>query len=451
MAGDGYKILEDHQPAPFPEAVLSQLPDFKPKEPVAKPEIQTLDFHLPGRWHETIRDWVARMVHRGLTDKEIFELAPLFQLDGYTVEETIDDVAILIEGARAKGWSRPQPQDFELKDFDALLELKDPEYLIEGLLVDKSFAMMFGPTGSYKSTVMLDMAICIQNGVSWHGLSTKQMNVAILSHEDGIGLKKRYLAALDLYGVEQPKLFWDDRVCDLMNENEVAAYAAELREKEIGLTVIDTLHYAIPGGEENSATDMGRAIASVQTIREATSGTVLVVHHTGKDANRGARGSSALKAAVDTEISISSEASNVYVFATKQRHCALGPTKFLRAEVVPVGESTACILRDSSAPTLKPTTHGLTGHQLTAWRTLESMLEQQNEVPLADFASHLRNNKSFTKNQKKPDSYPKALQRSLKAFETAELITISDEGLLEYSPARLNDTFSLDLSNVSTK
>jgi hypothetical protein len=108
-------------------------------------------------------------------------------------------------------------------------------------------------------------------------------------------------------------------------------------------------------------------------------------------------------------------------------------------------------LRDSSAPTLKPTTHGLTDHQLTAWRTLESMLEQEEAVPLADFASHLRNNKSFTKNQKKPDSYPKALQRSLKAFEAAELITISDEGLLEYSPARLNDTFSLDLSKVSTK
>ncbi|SVB99315.1 uncharacterized protein METZ01_LOCUS252169, partial [marine metagenome] len=63
VAGEGYEILEKHPPPPFPEAVLSQLPDFKPKEPVAKPEIQTLDFHSPGRWHETIRDWVARMVH----------------------------------------------------------------------------------------------------------------------------------------------------------------------------------------------------------------------------------------------------------------------------------------------------------------------------------------------------------------------------------------------------
>ena len=53
VAGEGYETLTKHPPPSFPEAVLSQLHDFKPKEHVAKPAIQSLDFHSPGRWHES--------------------------------------------------------------------------------------------------------------------------------------------------------------------------------------------------------------------------------------------------------------------------------------------------------------------------------------------------------------------------------------------------------------
>lgn len=88
-------------------------------------------------------------------------------------------------------------------------KLKDPEFLVEGLLVDRSTAMIFGPTSSFKSTVMIDLAVCIQNGLPWYGQETKATNVAILSHEDGGGFKKRYLAALEKYQVVEPNVFWD--------------------------------------------------------------------------------------------------------------------------------------------------------------------------------------------------------------------------------------------------
>ena len=48
-------------------------------------------------------------------------------------------------------------------------------------------------------------------------------------------------------------------------------------------------------------------VRNCDLIREATGAHVMVIHHTGKDEDRGARGSSALRAAVDNEIQVTSE------------------------------------------------------------------------------------------------------------------------------------------------
>ncbi|MNT25130.1 hypothetical protein D3C72_1606360 [compost metagenome] len=69
--------------------------------------------------------------------------------------------------------------------------------------------------------------------------------------------------------------------------------------------MIDTLARSFDG-EENSATDMGAFVSSCDHIREKTGATILVIHHSGKDAEKGARGSSALRAACDFEYKVTS-------------------------------------------------------------------------------------------------------------------------------------------------
>jgi hypothetical protein len=53
------------------------------------------------------------------------------------------------------------------------------------------------------------------------------------------------------------------------------------------------------GDDENSAMDMGKFIARLKHVQEQTGVAVLLVHHSGKDADRGMRGSSSLLGAVD--------------------------------------------------------------------------------------------------------------------------------------------------------
>jgi hypothetical protein len=67
---------------------------------------------------------------------------------------------------------------------------------------------------------------------------------------------------------------------------------------------IDTLNRAAPTADENTSSDMGRILEGAKALQAATGGLVVLIHHTGKDANRGARGHSSFFAALDGAVSV---------------------------------------------------------------------------------------------------------------------------------------------------
>src|SRR5436305_1689464 len=73
----------------------------------------------------------------------------------------------------------------------------------------------------------------------------------------------------------------------------------------LALVEIDTVSRALAGGDENSAADMGSLVRSLDSLRDRLGCHVSAIHHLGKDAARGPRGHSLLKAAVDTAIEVS--------------------------------------------------------------------------------------------------------------------------------------------------
>lgn len=131
--------------------------------------------------------------------------------------------------------------------------------------------------------------------------------VIYVAAEGAGGLRKRLaayarhhsisLADLDLFVVPAaPNL--------LIKEDalELARAIAALGPAEV--VVIDTLAQTTPGGNENAAEDMGKALAHCKGIHRATGATVLLVHHSGKDTSKGARGWSGLRAAADAELEV---------------------------------------------------------------------------------------------------------------------------------------------------
>src|SRR5690606_23047975 len=87
-----------------------------------------------------------------------------------------------------------------------------------------------------------------------------------------------------------------------MAEDFLDFVADEAEVAKPRLIVVDTLSQTATGFEENSNTDMAAYFKRAQGLVNRTGATVLVIHHTGKDASKGERGGLAIRGNVDTSI-----------------------------------------------------------------------------------------------------------------------------------------------------
>lgn len=96
---------------------------------------------------------------------------------------------------------------------------------------------------------------------------------------------------------------------NLLEPKDAAALAHAIVEwvqkhGKVDVVVIDTLAAVTPGGNENSSETMGLALKHCKLITKQTGALVVLISHSGKDATRGHRGWSGVRAAADAEIEI---------------------------------------------------------------------------------------------------------------------------------------------------
>jgi hypothetical protein len=184
-------------------------------------------------------------------------------------------------------------------------EYPAPEFVIDGLLEHRALTAVIGAPGVGKSGAVLDMAASIALGRRWMGRETLRQRVLYLPGEGLSGAVQRLLAwesAHDL-DVGDDLLVGDSIIQVAASSQAWAAVIQKMLEFEVGLIIIDTFARASVGLEENSATDVGKAIRRFDDVRKATGSGLMVVHHTAKSSSSG-RGSSALNGALDTELLI---------------------------------------------------------------------------------------------------------------------------------------------------
>jgi hypothetical protein len=206
---------------------------------------------------------------------------------------------------------------------DELATIPEPEPLVDGLLYLDSLAMMYGPSGVGKSFVGVDIAMHVASDRQWwHSCKVATAPVLYVAAEGGSGMKLRTNAWRRRHNLTDA-VTWIPVAVNVFDRRwgeGLAEYAEEIGAR---LVIIDTLARSTVGAQENSTQDMGVVVDNLDLIRTRTGACVLNVHHAGKDVTAGARGSSALKAAMDTEIEISgSIGAQVKVKNTKQKNAA---------------------------------------------------------------------------------------------------------------------------------
>jgi len=198
-------------------------------------------------------------------------------------------------------------------------------WLVRGYIESDSVALLFGDPASGKSFVAIDLACCIATGTPWHECPVTQGAVFYIAGEGMNGLKRRFMAWKIKNGSDLGELYLGNHAVQLCTAKAAAEVAnaidqiAEFNGVTPRLIVIDTLARNF-GGDENSTEDMNAFIANVDAfLRDKYQATVLVVHHTGHADKSRARGSMALKGALDAEYRVVRDESTVCFEATKMK------------------------------------------------------------------------------------------------------------------------------------
>lgn len=253
-------------------------------------------------------------------------------------------------------------------DFDgiSLADMKphlSDGYLVKNFIGAKTLVGIVGPSGCGKTFLTGDLAIHIASNTEWRGHRVAGGLVVYVALEGLASSENRFVAARDAggFGAGLPLVLTPGPV-NLRDPADVEKLIAFVRAAETehgaraAAVIIDTLSRAMAGGDENSSEDMGALIAGADRLRLATGATVVLIHHSGKDESRGARGHSSLRAALDTEVEVAKTAGLSVATVTKQRDLPIGGRYAFTLEVVTLGHDgegdpiTTCVVRDAEAP-----------------------------------------------------------------------------------------------------
>lgn len=207
--------------------------------------------------------------------------------------------------------SRTNHPSFALVPATQLTEKPQPqEWLIHDLLLQNSYALLFGDPEAGKSLVALDMAFCIAHGMDWHGHATAQSEVVYVAGEGHIGLGRRLKALEIKYGRKAENIFMSKAPAALTEPESAKAVAKAIDEicPDAKVIIIDTLHRNFGGGDENSSKDFGLFTTNIDTYIRKKGRTALLVHHSGHESKERGRGSSSIRASLDAEYYIKKHA-----------------------------------------------------------------------------------------------------------------------------------------------
>lgn len=190
-----------------------------------------------------------------------------------------------------------------------------PVQLLPDLMPNFGLSLLYGPPGSWKTWLALDWSCTLA------ALGTA---VAYVAGEGASDIPRRVEAWKLAHGIEGPiPLFVMEQAPWASDDGQLIEFVKELREVRPALVVIDTFARSAVSLNENDARDMGTFVAAMDGVWRGTGAAVLVIHHTGKDEGRGARGSNALFGAVEcaVEASLDERTKIMRVRVVRQKSC----------------------------------------------------------------------------------------------------------------------------------
>lgn len=201
------------------------------------------------------------------------------------------------------------PEGWRLLNDAELMRLDDPQFLITNILPRRGVGVLYGPSGSCKTTMVAGMLVSLATGAPWFGHEVCHPGSSIyVAAEDIAGFKIRLKAAKLAAGLPLNRpvgVHTFPEPIDLRDSIDVSRFIRFVRATNLKLeqVTLDTFAASTPGASENSSEDMTASMSAAQKIRDELDCGVLIVHHTNASGSR-ERGHSAMRGAADLMIAV---------------------------------------------------------------------------------------------------------------------------------------------------
>lgn len=297
-----------------------------------------------------------------------------YDLNDHHQAHGLKAVAILLERAKEP------PQRFRLMTPADLAGLPPVQWRVRGVLPFEGIGAMFGPSGSGKSFLTLDLLATVAGGGDWFGCRVKPAPVLYIALEGEAGIAQRVKAYEMKHGAVSAGFRFMLQALDIRNAGDRADLVQAIKAAGWcgGVLCLDTLNRAAPGMDENDSKSMGEVIGAAKAIQAELGGLVLLVHHTGKDATKGMRGHSSLHAALDAAVEVCRDGDRREWKMHKSKDGEDGEAHPFRLDVVEVGSDdegepiTSCVVvpEESTGDAVRRILPPKSGNQRVIWDAL---------------------------------------------------------------------------------
>jgi hypothetical protein len=234
--------------------------------------------------------------------------------DSFKPERT--GYATVFAEAMRNGWINPnkkyEEEKIEGEEKSEWLNADDmadsataPVYLIDNIIESRTHGLIAGSSQSFKSFCALKMAHSICTGNDFFGHDVFDTGKVLYICGEGLGALGRRIKALKIvYGDFNNNFFVLNRPLFIDNIAEMRWLKESIDKINPVFVIFDTFSSLATSTKENVNEEVARVLRMVADCCIDVGASSAVVHHYGKDAEKGTRGASAFSANVDYEISM---------------------------------------------------------------------------------------------------------------------------------------------------
>lgn len=198
--------------------------------------------------------------------------------------------------------------DKKVLSLPELLSRPTPPELVDDLIVEGSVVTLVSAPGVGKSFIALDLMMSIATGRStFLGKPLRVDGPSSVYYVLGEGAGRfnlRVKAWQQFYGLSDDSFEFHTQATpvNLLNSDEVNQLKEQIHRYRPKMIVLDTLSRCMPGAVENATEVMSQVVETLYDLKSGLPGcSVLTVHHLNAGGTK-ERGSTALRAGVDTQI-----------------------------------------------------------------------------------------------------------------------------------------------------